>query len=158
MSSCRLKARQQSPRDVLQKLWRPSPKATVQPLEVRLPAASLQNRWKTSKQRHKPTLRSGLPPPRPPQQLSSASHPAIRDAFISSEGDFFISYISQFLVSLMEDEGKEDSSKGSFKLPMLIPENPGKPPPLCSYPHYPLCRCENLLFKEDCKKIQLVQS
>lgn len=55
----------------------------------------------------------------------------------------------------MGDEGKDDSSDGSLKIPTPVPENPGKLEPLCFYHRYPLSRWENSLFKEDCEKMQL---
>lgn len=68
---------------------------------------------------------------------------------------FLIIYVLHFLVSLMGDEGKDDSSNESLKIPTSVPENPGKLEPLHFYHRYPLSRWENSLFKEDCEKIQL---
>lgn len=104
---------------------------TLRPLEIRptssfttVSAVSLEK--SLNKDTNKPfILGSPLPPPPPPQQLSSVSHLVIRNVFISSDGDFII-YVLHFLVLLIGDEGKEDSSRGSLKIPTLIPENPGK--------------------------------
>lgn len=60
--------------------------------------------------------------------------------FSTSDGDFFYYYLLHYLVLLMGDEGKDDSSDGSLKIPTPVPENPGKLEPLCFYHRYPLSR------------------
>lgn len=77
----------------------------------------------------------------PPLQLScfSSGYLTFLPALLMGNF-FFLIYVLHFLVLLMGDEGKDDSSNESFKIPTPVPENPGKLALLCFYHRYPLSR------------------